>query len=343
MSLTAAEVAALVGGEVVGEPATRLEGVAPLERAGPRQLSFLADARHLPAFRTSRAGVVLCSPAHRAVEPGPLTRIVVEHPQRALVAVLRALHPEPVPTPGLHSTVVLGPGVRLGEDVTLGPYVVLGRGVRLGDRVRIGAGSVIGEGVTIGDDVTIHPLVVCYPGTRVGSRVILHAGVRLGVDGFGYVSGPSGHERIPHAGRCIIGDDVEIGANSTVDRGSVDDTVIGPGCKLDNLVHVAHNVRLGARCLLLAQVGVAGSAQVGDDVILAGQAGLSDHVVIGAQARVGGQAGVIGDVAPGRTVSGFPARDHRAFMRATAALYRLSKIVDRLESLVERGDAAGTR
>ena len=214
--------------------------------------------------------------------------------------------------------------------------MVVGPGARLGDRVEVMAGTVIGAGVSIGDDVTIHPQVVLYPRTEVGSRVILHAGVRLGADGFGYVPGKVAHEKIPHVGRCIIEDDVEIGANSTVDRGSVDDTVIGQGTKIDNLVQVGHNCRIGARCLIMAQVGIAGSAHIEDDVILAGQAGLAGHITVGRGARIGGQAGVIGDLAAGQTVSGYPARPHREFMRAHAALYRLAEIVVELEEMVKR-------
>jgi UDP-3-O-[3-hydroxymyristoyl] glucosamine N-acyltransferase len=199
------------------------------------------------------------------------------------------------------------------------------------------AGAVIGAGVAVGDDTTIYPHVTCYPGTVVGARVILHAGARLGVDGFGYVSGPAGNEKIPHVGQCIIGDDVEIGANTTIDRGSVDDTVIGAGTKIDNLVHIAHNCRIGARCLIMGQVGLAGSVRVEDGAILAGQVGVGGHLTVGAGAQVGGQGGVIGDIPAGAVVSGYPARPHREAMRATAALFRLAQIVDELEALVERG------
>ncbi len=197
----------------------------------------------------------------------------------------------------------------------------------------------MGDGVVLGDDVTLWPNVVCYPGTIVGSRVILHAGVVLGSDGFGYVPGRTGagHEKIPHVGRCVIGDDVEIGANTTIDRGSVDDTVVGPGTKIDNLVQVGHNCRIGARCFLMAQVGLAGSTHVEDDVILAGQVGLAGHLTVGRGARVGAQSGVMGDIPAGATWFGYPARAHGEMMRTIAASHRLAKILGALEDLVGRG------
>jgi UDP-3-O-[3-hydroxymyristoyl] glucosamine N-acyltransferase len=335
-ALTAADVATLVGGALVGEGGVSLAGVAPLDRAGPGDLSFLTGARYLDAFRASRAGAVLCR-AEQQGAPGPATRIVVADPMKAMLAAVQALFPAPAREAGIHPTAVIGRGARLGRDVALGPHVVIGAGAELADRVTVMAGGWIGEQARIGEDTTLWPSVAVYPRSVVGARVILHAGVRLGVDGFGYVPGPSGHEKIPHVGRCVVGDDVEIGANSTVDRGSVDDTVIGPGTKIDNLVHIGHNCRIGARCLIMAQVGIAGSTYVEDEVILAGQVGLAGHFTVGKGARIAAQSGVMGDVAPGATIFGYPARSHREAMRMVAASYRLTKIVDQLEELVERG------
>ena len=339
--LSAREIAALTGGQLIGAADVTVSGVAPLDRAGPDDLSFLAARRYLQYFQQSSAAIVLCKPD---LVPdgtaGPASRVVVRDPHVALLAVIPVLYPEPAWEPGIHRTAVIGAGAVWQEPVAIGPYAVLGRNTRLGRNVRIGAGAALGDGVVIGDDVHLYPHVVCYSGTLIGNRVILHAGVRLGADGFGYVPGKSGElaRKIPQVGRCIIGDDVEIGANTTIDRGSVDDTIIGPGTKIDNLVQIGHNCRIGARCLIAGQAGIAGSTHVEDDVFLAGQAGLADHITIGRGARVTVQGGVIGDIDPGATVSGYPARNHREFLRAQGALYRLAQIVDDLEALVRRTD-----
>jgi UDP-3-O-[3-hydroxymyristoyl] glucosamine N-acyltransferase len=195
---------------------------------------------------------------------------------------------------------------------------------------------VIGAGAVVGDDCHLHAGVTLYPGTRLGDRVRVHAGARLGSDGFGYVFRDGAHEKIPHVGRCIVESDVEIGANTTIDRGSIDDTVIGAGTKIDNLVHVAHNVRIGRLCLLMAQVGIAGSVHVEDGAILAGQAGISGHLTIGGGARIAAQAGVFGSVPAGETWSGYPARPHREALRAQAALFKLPSLIRELERLVEQ-------
>ena len=323
-SLSAAEVAALTGGRLVGPPDTHVAAIAPLERAGPGDLSFLVSSRYLPYFERARASVVLCAEALASAPGGATARVIVPDPHAALLTVLAVLYPTPAWAPGVHPTAVIGPGATWTDPVAIGPHVVLGEGVTLGRNVRIGAQSVIGDGVTIGDDCELYPQVTCYTGTTIGRRVILHAGVRLGSDGFGYVPGRAGaaHRRIPHVGRCVIGDDVEIGANSCVDRGSIDDTLVGDGTKIDNLVHIAHNVHVGKRCLILALAGIAGSCRLEDDVVIGGEVGISDHCTIGRGARVLVQAGVIGDVAPGATVWGTPARAHREVLRATAALYR---------------------
>ncbi|HXM37143.1 MAG TPA: UDP-3-O-(3-hydroxymyristoyl)glucosamine N-acyltransferase [Gemmatimonadales bacterium] len=335
--ISASEIAALTGGRLVGPGTVTVAGIAPLERAGPGDLSFLASPRYLPYFQRTSASVVLVAPAFDGAEGGPETRIVVPEPYAALLVVLPVLYPQEVWEPGVHPTAVVGRGATWQEPVEIGAHVVLGREVQLGRNVRIGAGCVLGDGVAVGDDTQLFPGVTAYAGTALGKRVIVHAGAVLGSDGFGYIPGKGGeaHRKIPHVGRCLIGDDVEIGANTCVDRGSVDDTVIGSGTKIDNLVHIAHNVRLGARCLLMAQSGVAGSTHVEDDVIIGGQAGIADHITIGRGARLLVQSGTIADIPADATVSGYPARSHREYLRAQAALYRLAKIVDELERLVE--------
>jgi len=334
--LAASEIAALTGGRLMGPGSVTVAGIAPLERAGPGDLSFLASPRYVPYFERTSASVVLVAPALEAAPGGPETRIIVDEPYAALLVVLPVLYPQAVWEAGVHPTAVVGRGATWQEPVEIGPHAVLGRGVQLGRNVRIGAGCVLGEGVAVGDETQLFPGVTLYAGTALGKRVIVHAGAVLGSDGFGYIPGKGGeaHRKIPHVGRCLIGDDIEIGANTCIDRGSVDDTVIGSGTKIDNLVHIAHNVRIGARCLIMAEAGVAGSTQVEDDVIIGGQAGVADHLTIGQGARLLVQSGTIADIPAGATVSGYPARSHREYLRAQAALYRLAKIVDELEQLV---------
>jgi UDP-3-O-[3-hydroxymyristoyl] glucosamine N-acyltransferase len=318
-----------------------VDAVAPLDRAGEGDLSFLATEKYAAQFAASRAAVTLVTPA-LADLPGPAVRIVVAGPHDALLAVLPRLYVPPPRVAGVHATARIGRGVRLPPDATVEPYAVIGDGAQLGARAWIGAHCVIGSGVTFGDDVRLYPGVTVYSGTRVGSRVSIHAGARLGSDGFGYVFRGGAHEKIPHVGRCVVGDDVEIGANTTIDRGSIDDTVIGAGTKIDNLVHIAHNVRVGRLCLIMAQVGIAGSAHIAEGCILAGQVGVGGHVTIGAGARLGGQAGVFGDVPAGATWSGYPARPHADSLRAYAAMLKLPRLLRALDQLVREKEKPDT-
>lgn len=334
--LTADAIAHLVGGEVRGDGTVRVSAVAPLDRAGGGDLSFLAAARYAPLFSRTQAGAALVSP-DLADEPGPVrARIVVAKPHEAMLRVLPELYVAPPRVPGVHASAVIGRAAKLGRDVRVEAGVVIGRDVVLGDRVTLAAGCVIGDGVEIGDDTHIFPSVTVYPRVRIGRRVMIHAGARIGSDGFGYVFQGGAHQKIPHVGRCVVSDDVEVGANTTIDRGSIDDTVIGPGTKIDNLVHVGHNVRIGALCLIMAQVGIAGSTHVEDGAILAGQVGLAGHLTVGKGARIGAQGGVFGDVPPGETWSGYPARPHKEALRAQAALFRLSGLMKTLERLIDR-------
>ncbi|GJG87544.1 UDP-3-O-acylglucosamine N-acyltransferase [Gemmatimonadetes bacterium T265] len=334
--LTLDDVARLAGGRVVaraGDP--RVRRVATLEEADADAVSFYADARYADAFAATRAGAVLVASALAdAVGPPDAGRVVVERPHEAMRALIAALYPAPSWSPGVHPTARVGVGARLGAGVTIDAYATVGAGAVIGDRVCVGAHCAIGDGVEVGAASELRPHVTLYPGTIVGARVVVHSGARLGSDGFGYVFSDGAHQKIPHVGRCLVEDDVEIGANSTIDRGSVGDTVIGAGTKIDNLVHVGHNVRVGRRCLLMAQVGIAGSSTVEDGAILAGQVGVGGHVTIGRGARLAGQAGVFGDVPPGETWGGYPARPHRESLRAHAALFRLADLVRPLERLV---------
>jgi UDP-3-O-[3-hydroxymyristoyl] glucosamine N-acyltransferase len=330
--LTAQAVADLVGGRLLGDGTVVLRAVRALDRAGPDALSLAVSARYADDLRASRAGAVLV-PDALAEPPASGARIVVRDPYAALVRVMGVLIPPTPPAAGVDPTARLGAGSTLGQGVAIGPFVVLGRDVQVGDGVRLAEGVSIGDGVSIGEDSVVGPRAVCYDGCRIGRRVVIKAGAVIGGAGFGYLSDGQGHHRIPHVGGCVLEDDVEIGSNSCVDRGSLDDTVIGEGSKLDNLVHVGHNVRIGRRCLLMAGVGIAGSTRIGDDVILAGHVGVTDHLVIGDRARIAAKSAVFGDIPAGASFSGHPARPHRQFLRAQAALYRVAPIITQLERL----------
>lgn len=341
--LTAGDVAHLVGGRLEGPGDVVLRDLAPVDQAGPDQLGLLADRRYLDRVGDSRAAALLVArdlaEAAAEAEGGPRSRIVVEDARRAMVPLLRRFHPPEEPEPGVHPTAVLGRGVELGEDVSIGAYTVLGDGVVVGDRAHLAPHVTVGAGARIGTDCRLHPQVVLYPGSVLGRRVVLHSGVRVGVDGFGYVQDDGEHRKVPQVGRCVLEDDVEIGANCTLDRGSIGQTVVGKGTKLDNLVHLGHNVEVGEGSILVAQVGVAGSSRLGKGVMCGGQAGIAGHLDIGDGARLSARAGAIGDVEGGRTVSGFPARDHREFMRGKAMVGKLPELrrrVRELEKEVER-------
>lgn len=334
-TLTAADIAATTGGELRGDPTARVTAVAPLHRAGPGDLTFLAATRYAPLLTERNPGVLLVTPELAATPGTPQATVIVKKPLEALLGILPRLYVLPRAAPGIHQTAVLGRGVRIGKGVSIGPCAVVGDGATVGDSSVIDAHVVIGPGVSIGSACHLYPGVTLYPGSTLGDRVIAHAGVRIGGDGYGYVFAGGAHQKIPHVGRCIIHDDVEIGANSTIDRGSIDDTVIGAGTKIDNLVQVGHNCTVGRLCLIMSQVGLAGSTKVGDGVVLAGQAGVSGHLEIGDRARVAAQAGVFGDVPAGETWSGYPARPHRESLRASAALFKLAGMIKRLERLLE--------
>ncbi len=337
-ALTAAAIAADVGGRLVGDPAVVVGGVAPLDRASVGDLSFLGVAKYASMFTASGAGVVLISP-ELAETPGRApARIVVDKPQEALLALLPRFHRAPRADPGVHATSVIGRGARLGSDVSVGPYAIIGDGAFVGDGVVIGPHCVIGSGVEIGARSHLYASVTVYSGSIIGERVTIHAGARIGSDGFGYVQRDGQHLKIPHVGRCIIEDDVEIGANTTIDRGSIDDTVVGAGTKVDNLVQIAHNVRIGRVCLIMAQVGIAGSVRVEDGAMLLGQVGVSGHHTIGKGARLAAQAGVFGDIPAGETWSGYPARPHKESLRAQAALYKLPSLLRRIERLLDKNE-----
>jgi UDP-3-O-[3-hydroxymyristoyl] glucosamine N-acyltransferase len=334
--LTAAAIAQLTGGTLHGDERARISSVASLDRATSGQLSFCGSAKYANLLADTKASIVLVAPDVASAHTSAAARIVVEKPQESLVSLLPRLYQSIERRPGVHATAIIGRGARIGVDAVIGAYVQIGDGATIGDRVTLEAGCTVGAGVMLGDDTHLSPGARLYPGTRLGKRVRIHANAVIGSDGFGYVYRENQHQKIPHVGRCIIEDDVEIGANTAIDRGSIDDTVVGAGTKIDNLVHIAHNVRIGRLCLIAAQVGISGSARIEDGVVIGGQAGFQGHHTIGKGARIGGQSGVFGDVPAGETWSGYPARPHRESLRAQAALFRLAAMLKRLEQLIDK-------
>jgi UDP-3-O-[3-hydroxymyristoyl] glucosamine N-acyltransferase len=329
-ALTAEAVAHLVGGSLRGERSARVVRVAALDRATSEELSFFANPRYSGEFASSCAGIVLVSPELADHAGGPATRIIVDKPQEAMLLVLPALYPPPPRATGIAPSAVIGKGAKLGKDVAIGAHSVIGENAVLADRVVIGPLCDVGRDVTIGEDSHLVSGVTLYPGTVLGARVRLHAGVRAGSDGFGYVPSKGGIQKVPHVGRCIIEDDVEVGANSTIDRGSIADTVIGAGTKLDNLVMIAHNVQLGRMCLIAAQSGIAGSTKLGDGCMIGGQVGVTGHLELGNNVKLGAGSGVMDDIPDGEMWSGAPARPQREWLKATSAFYKLA---DRLRDI----------
>ena len=339
--LTAAAIAQLTGGTIQGDADVSITSVASLDRAGSGQLSFCASSKYALLLAGTEASVVLVSPDVANATTRAPARIVVDKPYDSMIALLPRLYRMPARRPGVHASAILGRGVRIGDEVTIGPHVHIGDGATIADRVTIDGHCHVGDGVQIAADTHLFPGVVVYAGSRLGRRVSIHANAVIGSDGFGYVFKDGQHVKIPHVGRCLIEDDVEIGAGTTIDRGSIDDTVVGAGTKIDNLVHIAHNVRVGRLCMIAAQVGISGSARIEDGVVIGGQAGFQGHHTIGKGARIGGQSGVFGDVPPGETWSGYPARPHRESLRAQAALFKLSAMMKHLDKLLPRSKSEG--
>jgi UDP-3-O-[3-hydroxymyristoyl] glucosamine N-acyltransferase len=301
-----------------------MTGVAPLQLAGPAEISFFHNRKYIAALAQTQAGAVIVTAAHAGRVPPGSVALVVDDPHVGWARVAALFHPLPPPRAGVHASAVIDPAARIDPTAEIGPLVVVGAGAVIGPACRIGAGAVIGEGVIIGGQCRVGPLA-SISHAILGQRVTVFAGARIGQDGFGFAITAQGMLSVPQLGRVILEDDVEIGANSAVDRGSATDTVIGAGSRLDNLVQIGHGVRLGRNCVLAAQVGISGSTVLEDFVQVAGQAGFAGHLRIGAKARIGGQAGVMADVESGADVVGSPAMPAREFFRNVAALRKLAR------------------
>ena len=323
---TLAEIAEAVGANLAdgADPARTVGDVAPLEQAGPDDLSFLDNRKYVEAFAACRAGACIAPASLAGRAPPDVAILTSEAPYKSYALAAAMFHPVPAPEPGVHPAAVVDPSAALGEACRMEAGAVIEAGARIGARCLIGANVIIGPAVEIGDDTRIGAgasLSHCL----VGARVSIFPGVRIGQDGFGFAIDKSGHVRVPQLGRVLIEDDVEIGANTTVDRGAGPDTVIGQGCRIDNLVQIAHNVRIGRGTMIAAQAGIAGSARIGDFVMIAGQVGVLGHLTIGDGVQLVGQSGIIRDIEPGATYAGSPAVPVRQWHRQTAQLARLAK------------------
>lgn len=332
--------AQVVDGRLLGEPTTIVSGVSSLEEAGPGDLSYVAADRFLRSALKSRAGAfVVGRPIPELTRP----QIVVQNPAYAFAQIMQRFFTSPYRPRGIAEQVIRGTDVQIGPDVSIWPFVTLGNRVRVGARVTLYPGVFIGDDCLIGDDTVLYPHVTVGERCTIGSRVIIHSGTVIGSDGFGYVQHEGRHHKIPQLGAVTIEDDVELGANVTVDRATFGHTRIKRGTKVDNLVQIAHNVTIGEDCILVAQVGIAGSSTLGRHVMVGGQAGLSDHIEVGDRVLIAARSGVNRSLAPGQVVSGAPVMPHDISIKAQAVIPRLPELRAQLRALEHRVKALETR
>ncbi len=331
------EIAARVGGTVTGDDETEITRLNAIEAAGPGELTFLANPKYAAALATTSAAAVIL----REAPPGdPRPFLLHPDPYFAFSQALRLFYPAAGSNlnPGVAATAVVHPTALLGQGVHIGEHAVVGAGSSIGAGAKIMSGVVIGSGCAVGQDALIFPNVTIYDGCRLGHRVTIHSGTVIGSDGFGYATHAGQHHKVMQVGGVRVEDDVEIGANCTIDRGAIGDTVIGEGSKIDNLCQIAHNVRLGKGCLIVAQVGIAGSAVLGDYVVAGGQVGFVGHINIGSGARFIAQSGVSKSLKGGTDYGGSPAREARDYREIEAHIHRLPQKMEQLKRLAAEID-----
>ncbi len=335
MPKTVEEIAVFIGGRVVGDSTLSITGVANLANACPGDIAFIQSDRQIKEALASSAG---CLIVPRTVILKGRSVIQVDPPKLAFAKVISIFHPPKRPVPGIHPSVIIAEGVTLGEGVSIGPYAVLEARVRVRRGSIVAAGVYIREDCEIGEECILHPNVTLYPNVKLGARVVVHAGTVLGSDGFGYVNVDGVYHKFPQIGRLIIEDDVEIGSNVSIDRGTLDATIIKRGTKIDNLTQIAHNVFIGEHCVLAAQVGVAGSSRIEKRAVIGGQVGIADHVSVSEGAIVGAQAGIPTGkrIHPGQFVWGTPARPMSQFKTQYGSLTRLPRLKAQLKELKQR-------
>jgi len=333
MSYSAAEIAKLVGGEVVGDGNATLKNFAPAERAQSGDLTFAENEDYFARAEQSAATAIIADQRFSSAK-----KILIRVPN-ARVAFARALalfFPEQIFTAGIHPTAVIAASAQIDPTAHIGPHCTVGERVKIGANSVLQAGNFVGDDSKLGEDVHLFPNVTIYPRTEIGVRVRIHAGTVIGSDGFGYVLDGGFHRKVPQIGNVVIGDDVEIGANVTIDRGALGSTAIGKGTKIDNLVQIAHNVEIGEHCIVIAQVGISGSTKLGKYVILAGQVGLAGHLKIGNQVTVAAQSGVMTDIPDGAKWFGSPAQPDKEFKRQIIAQRKLPELLKRVTELEKK-------
>ncbi len=327
------DLAECVGGTVVGDGETEISGVAAIEEARAGEITFIANPKYLPNLSKTNASAIIVS---KEVTQADKPLLCVMNPQLAFAKVLTLFSLKPSQPKGIDPKAWISPTARLGKDVTVYPFVYIGDRCSIGDRVTLYPGTYVGEDSTIGEDSILYPNVSVYSRTIIGKRVILHSGVVVGGDGFAYVKEGKSNAKIPQVGIVEIEDDVEIGANTTIDRATLGKTIIRRGVKIDNLVMVAHNVVIGEDSIIVAQVGIAGSTKIGRNVTLAGQVGVAGHIEIGDNVMVGAQAGVIYDLPGNQGYHGSPALPQREYIRAITSLPKLPEMRKTLLDLEKR-------
>ena len=330
MSFTAAQIAEKLQGEIIGDGSVHLTGLAPADRARAGELTFAENPAYLAVAEQSEAAAILVA---GPLVPSSKVLIRVPNARVALARVLPFFFPPEQHPCGIHPSAVVASSARIDPTAHIGPNCVLGERVRLGARSVLMGGDDVQADCQIGEDVCLFPNVVLYRQTQLGSRITIHAGTAIGSDGFGYVLDEGRHRKVLQLGNVVIHDDVEIGANAAIDRGTLGSTIIGEGTKIDNLVHVAHNVVIGRHCLILGQVGFAGSTTLGDYVVVASQSGIADHLKVGNQAMVGAKSGVMRDIPDGGRVLGIPAAPDRQAKRQMIAIQQLPDLLHRMREL----------
>ncbi|MFH1479510.1 MAG: UDP-3-O-(3-hydroxymyristoyl)glucosamine N-acyltransferase [Candidatus Omnitrophota bacterium] len=333
MKKTLEEIAYIIDGEVVGDKATIVTGVCGIKEAQEGDLTFVANSRYVPLMNHTKASAIITSKDVRS-SPKPIIR--TENPSIAFAKMVALMAPNEMKRPkGIHPTAVIGEKVKLGRNVAIQAYVVIEDNVEIKDNTILYAGVYIGHHTKIGKDCVVYPYVIIRERIEIGDRVIIHGGTVIGSDGFGFSTVKGVHQRIPQIGNVIIEDDVEIGANVTIDRARFDKTLIKKGTKIDNLVQIAHNVVIGENSIIVAQSGISGSATVGNNVTLAGQSGIIGHVTVGDNVVIAGKSGVTKSIPSNSCVSGFPAKPHTTAKRINACVQNLPELYKKIRTLEE--------